>query len=103
MGGLALGFAVAILIGLYLRYQLSFEELILGHEQVYRLSLTIERPGNAPDVQDSADFFMAERLKLDYPRVENAARLIGLFAAVRHGDLKFHENVYCADPRTSFA
>ena len=97
IAGLALGFAAAILIGLYLRYQLSYESFLPGHERVYRLSLTISRPGTTPDILDSADFFMSDRLKLDFPEVEMSARLIGQFPSVRRGNLEFHENVYSAD------
>jgi len=98
VAGLSLGFAAAILIGLYLRYQLSYESFLPGHERVYRLSLTIQRPGNAPDVLDSAEYFMAERFKLDYPEVERIARIIGQFPGVRRGEIEFQENVFSADP-----
>ncbi len=98
IGGLAVGFAAAILIGLYLRYQLSYESFLPGHEQVYRLSLTIDRPDTSPDIHDGADFFMSERLKLDYPEVAMSARIIGQFPSVRRGNLEFQENVYSADP-----
>jgi hypothetical protein len=35
--GLAAGFAAAILIGLYVRDEYSFERFIAGYEQIYRL------------------------------------------------------------------
>ena len=49
IAGLAIGFAAAILIGLYVRYQLSYESFLPGHERVYRLSLTINRPGTTSE------------------------------------------------------
>ena len=98
IGGLSLGFAAAILIALYLRYQLSYESFLPGHDQIYRLSLTIDRPGTTPDILDGADFFMSERLKLDYPEVAMSARIVGQFPSVRRGNLEFQENVYSADP-----
>jgi putative ABC transport system permease protein len=97
IAGLAVGFAAAIMIGLYLRYQLSYETFLPGHERVYRLSLTITRPGTTPDIQDGADFLMAERLKLDYPEVEMSARITGDFPSVRRGNIEFQENVFSAD------
>jgi len=97
IAGLAIGFAAAILIGLYIRYQLSYESFLPGHERVYRLSLTINRPGTTPDIQDGADFLMSERLKLDYPEVEMSARIIGQFPSVRRGNTEFQENVFSAD------
>ena len=98
IAGLAIGFAAAILIGLYIRYQMSYESFLPGHEHVYRLSLTVNRPGTTPDIHDGADFLMAERLKLDYPEVAMSARLIGQFPSVRRGNVEFQENVYSADP-----
>jgi len=98
IGGLSLGFAAAILIGLYLRYQLSYESFLPGHEQVYRLSMTVHRPGTTPEVHDGADFFMADKLKLEYPEIEMIARITGHFPSVRRGNLEFHENVFSADP-----
>jgi putative ABC transport system permease protein len=95
--GLAVGFAAAILIALYLRYQLSFDEFLPGHQQVYRLSLTVKQAGSPPVIWDAADFFMAERLKLDYPEVEMVARMVGPFVSVRHREAEFQEQVTCAD------
>ncbi|HEU4779070.1 MAG TPA: ABC transporter permease, partial [Steroidobacteraceae bacterium] len=98
IGGLALGFAAALLIALYLRYQLTYEQFIPGHERVYRLSMTIELPGSPPDISDSADFFMAEYLKADYQEVAMTARLAGQFRSVRHGEIEHPEGIYFADP-----
>ena len=97
IAGLAIGFAAAILIGLYLRYQASYESFLPGYNQVYRLSLTVNRPGTTPEIHDGADFLMSERLKLDYPEVEMSARIIGQFPSVRRGNAEFQENVYSAD------
>jgi len=97
IAGLAIGFAAAILIGLYLRYQASYESFLPGYNQVYRLSLTVNQPGTTPEIHDGADFLMAERLKLDYPEVEMSARIIGQFPSVRRGNAEFQENVYSAD------
>ena len=83
IGGLALGFAAAILIGLYLRYQFAYESFLPGHERVYRLSLTIHRPGTAPEFNNGTDFFMADKLKLDYPSKEE--ELVRPVAGVLHG------------------
>ena len=61
--------AAALLIGLYLRYELYFDDSLPGERQVYRLSLTIERPDSPAEIWDTADPYMAEFLKLDYPEV----------------------------------
>ena len=88
IAGLAIGFAAAILIGLYLRYQASYESFLPGYNQVYRLSLTVNRPGTTPEIHDGADFLMSERLKLDYqladtepPSRELVDRTVEIFRA----------------------
>jgi putative ABC transport system permease protein len=96
--GLALGFAAALLIGLYLRYQLTYEQFLPGHEQVYRLSMTTEPTGSPPVILDAADFFMAEYLEQDYPEVEKTARLAVQFASVRRGEIEHPEGIFFSDP-----
>src|SRR5690349_2972242 len=39
--GLAVGFASAILIGLYLRHELTYDRFIPGHDRVFLMSQTI--------------------------------------------------------------
>jgi putative ABC transport system permease protein len=95
--GLALGFAAAILIALYVRYELSYDEFLAGHERVYRLSITDQRPGGAPTIWDAADFRMARQLAVDYPQIEATARLVDTWYSVRRGPLEYHEQVFCAD------
>ena len=46
--GLAAGFAAAILIGLYVRDEYSFEHFISGYEQIYRLETDVIAPGQEP-------------------------------------------------------
>ena len=54
IAGLALGIATALLIGLYLRYELYFDDSLPGERQVYRLSLTVERPDSPAEIWDTA-------------------------------------------------
>jgi putative ABC transport system permease protein len=98
IGGLAIGFAAAMLIGLYLRYELSFDDSLPGERQVYRLSLTFERPGTTREVWDTADSSMAEYLKLDYPEVVMTARIGDAWPSVRRGATAFPEQLFFADP-----
>ena len=48
IAGLAIGFAAAMLIGLYLRYELTYEQFLPGHERVYRISFTLTVPAGHP-------------------------------------------------------
>ena len=45
--GLAIGLAAGIFAGLYVREELSYERLIPGHENIYRVSMTRQTPGTA--------------------------------------------------------
>ena len=98
IAGLAIGFAAAILIGLYLHYQLTYESFLPGHDRVYRLSMTVTPTGSPPQISDSADFFIAERLKTDYPEIAMTARLAVQFTSVRRGEIEIPEGIFFADP-----
>jgi putative ABC transport system permease protein len=96
--GLAIGFAAALLIALYLRYQLTYEHFLPGYDQVYRLSLTAEPPGSPPQIHDSVSFHMAEDFKTDYPDVAMIARVVVQFPSVRRSEIEHPEGILFADP-----
>ncbi len=96
--GLSIGFAAAILIGIYLRYQLTYETFLPGHERVYRISMATEGPGNVPEISDTADFFMAEYLRTDYPEVALTARGVAQWVGVRRAEIELPEGIFFADP-----
>jgi putative ABC transport system permease protein len=73
--GLAAGFAAAILIGLYVRDEYSFERFISGYEQIYRLETDVLAPGQEPTRGDAAAGTAAALLVLDFPDVEGVVRL----------------------------
>jgi putative ABC transport system permease protein len=98
IAGLAIGFAAALLIGLYLRYQLTYEHFLPGHDQVYRMSMTFEPPGSPPQILDSVGFRMAEQFKTDYPDVAAIARVAVQFLSVRRGEIERPEGIFFADP-----
>jgi putative ABC transport system permease protein len=98
IAGLAIGFAAAILIALYLHYQLTYESFLPGHDRVYRLSMTTQMPGSPPQISDTAEVFMAERLKADYPEIEMTSRVDVQFGSVRRGELEIPEGIFFADP-----
>jgi putative ABC transport system permease protein len=73
--GLAAGFAAAMLIGLYVRDEYSFEHFISGYRQVYRLETDVLAPGQEPARGDGAAGTAAANLALDFPDLEGVARL----------------------------
>jgi len=75
IGGLAIGFASALLIGLYLRHELTYDRFIPGHERVFVINQKV-KPQNKPlvDMDDSSANLAAD-LKLDFPQIEYTARM----------------------------
>jgi putative ABC transport system permease protein len=101
VAGLAIGFAAALLIGLFVRDEYSYDRFVPGYQQVYRVSMTMLRPGEKPRVLDFTPAFVAKALKLEFPQIQFAARLseAGAITTVRRGDLIVSEqNLSWADP-----
>ena len=101
VAGLAIGFAAALLIALFVRDEYSYDRFVPGYQQVYRMSATIIQPGEQTVVLDDRPTMEAPALKLDFPQIQWSARLTGLVApnTVRHGDfVATEQNLTWADP-----
>ena len=101
VAGLAIGFAAALLIALFVRDEYSYDRFVPGYQNVYRISETISQPAERPVETDVVAAMTAPALKLDFPQVQYAARLSGpgYPATVRRGDLiAAEQNLNWADP-----
>jgi putative ABC transport system permease protein len=98
IGGLAVAFAAAILIGVFVRDDLSADQFIPGYADVYRLSVSLKPPGQAPLALAMARTDLAAFLKLDFPQVRSTARLVDGHPTLRRGQVEAVETVYWADP-----
>jgi putative ABC transport system permease protein len=99
--GLTVAFASAILIGLYLRHELSYDRFIPGHERTYLIRQTIRPRGKPLFRLDDSSAPLAADLKLQIPQVEYAARMAssGFPPTVRRGDVAISERGFIwADP-----
>jgi putative ABC transport system permease protein len=99
--GLAIGFAAALLIALFVRGELTYDRFVPGHDRVFLYSERIDFPGERPLLTDVASVRVAPALKLDFPQVQYAARITGqdLPVTVRRGDFVASEpNFTWADP-----
>ena len=96
--GLAVSFTAAILIGLYVRDEYSFDRFIPGHEQVYRLNLDLLLPGQKPRPIDVVQSTAAARMKLDFPEIQSAARIATSQSVLKIGDKATNDWVTWADP-----
>ena len=88
VSGLALGFTAAILIGLFVRDELSYDRWIPGYAQVYRLDMTQVLPGEKPQTRSLTFSNAAGFLKLDYPGIETVARITPSQSGLRVGPLE---------------
>src|ERR1700682_516609 len=75
IAGLAIGFAAAMLIALFVRDEYSYDRFVPGNSQVYRVSESILNVGERPIESDVTPMMLAPALKLDFPQVRYAARL----------------------------
>src|ERR1700761_1334292 len=98
IGGLAVAFAAAILIGVFVRDDLSTDRFIPGHADVWRLSIGLTAPGQAPLPLAMARSDLPAFLKADFPQVLGTARLVPDQPTVRHGQVEAVETIYWADP-----
>lgn len=100
IAGLAIGFAAALLIGLYVRDELTFDRFVPGHERIYLMTTTIEVPGSKRIETKLSQIKLAERLPLDFPEIELAGRITGAYfpPTVRRGQIVAAEQgLYYAD------
>ena len=98
IGGLAVGFAAAILIGLFVRDEFSYDSFIPGYRHVYRVSTIRIVPGRSPMFVPVTPPDVAPWIKLDFPEVQSAARLASEQAGLRHGDFEASEDIAWVDP-----
>src|SRR5689334_17112706 len=89
--GLAVSFAAAILIGLYVRDELTFDRFVPDNQRVYRVDEEAHLPGAKPWRVPSTNTFVAGHLKLDFPEVERVARFEANQPILRKGETNTQE------------
>lgn len=70
--GLAIGMAVALLIGLWVRYQYSYDRFLPNHEQVAQVHLRFLRNGEA-DQMMATPYALSEELRKEIPGIQYTA------------------------------
>jgi putative ABC transport system permease protein len=96
--GLAAAFAAAILIGLYVRDEFSFEHFISGYRQIYRLETDVLASGQQLARGDGAASTAAAYLALDFPDLEGVVRLARSSRWVGRDKAETWERVAWTDP-----
>jgi putative ABC transport system permease protein len=74
--GLAIGMAVALLIGLWAYYQYSFDRFLPGYEHAYQAKINVEINGQVR-TQSAVCLPLVEALKRDIPEVASVAPAFG--------------------------
>ena len=94
--GLTIGMACFILIGLWVRDELSFDQFHQNKEQIFRILNKTE----SGDLIPSPTYALAPALKSLYPEVEEFSRVWFFHSSlVKYGDKRFEEDrIYMADP-----
>ncbi|HVJ54962.1 MAG TPA: ABC transporter permease [Aliidongia sp.] len=98
IGGLALGLAAAILIGLFIRDELNYERFLPGQENLYRTNWIITPPGQQQISIAETPSAVSRFMTLDFPEIEAVTRLKREILGVRRGDIDRSDSVLSADP-----
>src|SRR5262245_3673766 len=92
--GLAIGFAAATLIGLYVHDELTYERWLPGNERIYRVSPSGDQIGEAGAGPSDIGLWLAN----DYPRqIEAVTRLFRSAGFFKRGDAELGEQIVWAD------
>ena len=96
--GLAVSFGAAIIIGLYLRDEYTFERFLPGYEQAYRLESDATLPGEKTRPVIFTSGVLAAPLKLAFPEVQYVARLRSGRPFLKRGDIATPEQAVWVGP-----
>jgi putative ABC transport system permease protein len=101
IAGLAVGFAAALLIGLYVRDELTYDRFVPGHDRVFMVTETLVLSTSKPIESQVTPMMLARAMKFEFPEIREVARLSPSYfpPSLRHGDFSASEqNVFWADP-----
>ncbi len=99
--GLALGLAVAILTGLFVRHEFSYDRGLPDHERIFVASQVLTPAGHAePILGYSTRADVAQLMRLDFPQMESVARVSARTVRIlRAGNVSAtEEDIAYADP-----
>lgn len=94
--GLAIGFAAALLIALYVRDERSYDRMWPAADRIYRLSTELNLA--QPTALGNADGRFGPAMKLDFPEVQNATRLQFGSGYLKYKDVSVWSDFRYADP-----
>jgi len=86
IAGLAVGLTAAILIGLFVQQELSFDTWLPGSERIYRIAIVIHVPGEAARDNGAASSPLGPAALAEIPGIQEQTRLHNQNVAVSVGD-----------------
>jgi putative ABC transport system permease protein len=95
---LAIGMATAILTGLYVRDELSFDRFIPGYRNVYVVVAHLHPPGRPTLITDATFPPLGAALKSEFSDIQATARLLSTSTAVGRGEVTSLEAIAFVDP-----
>jgi putative ABC transport system permease protein len=100
IASLTVGFAAAVVVGIFARHELSYDRFLPDHERIYVARQVLHSPGNGPLWRSNETRIdVAGYLKADFPQVEAVTRLQPHWYGVQRGDvIHRHVQVAWADP-----
>ena len=81
--GLGVAFTAAILIGQFVRGELSYDHWIPGYQRVYKITDALAQPGQPPISSDTSPTILASQIRAVFAGVEAIARLDQQFPPVK--------------------
>jgi len=98
IGGLAVGFACSIFIALFVRDEISYDRWIPGTENLYRVEITFNNPGQPPYRTSQAPFPIPLAMLQKIPEVRAMTRLMPESMTAIVENRQFSETVNVVDP-----
>lgn len=98
IAGLSIGLTAAILIGLYIRDELSYDTWIPDTRDLYRLETTFHLPGRPPVSIAMAPFPVVSAMPGRIPQVRAVTHVMPEEMTVNLGSRQFRQKITFADP-----
>ncbi|HKU63737.1 MAG TPA: ABC transporter permease [Rhizomicrobium sp.] len=98
IAGLAVGLACAMLIILFVRDELSYDDWIPGSDKLYRVEVTFHVPGRSDIVTAQTTMPLTVAMHDQIPEVTSQTRLVRQSMTMIAGDRQFLEQVGTVDP-----
>ncbi|EGX99812.1 ABC transporter, permease protein [Nitrospirillum viridazoti Y2] len=97
VAGLALGLTAAILIGLFVHNELTYDRDVTDADRIQQVLVTATLPGRAPEDGASLPMPLGPALKQAFPQVAEMARIAPQTSSLKRDETLFSEQAAVAD------